>query len=103
MVATPPTLRSYQAFMNLRINFSDEGNVTDYRRELDLQSGVASANFTKGNAKIREEVFSSVPANLLFVRLSAISGSLNCSIELERSQDATVTVEHNSTSADGPG
>src|SRR4029453_13893358 len=34
MVATPPTLRSYQAFMNLRINFSDEANVTEYRREL---------------------------------------------------------------------
>jgi alpha-L-fucosidase 2 len=95
MVATPPTLRSYQAFMNLRINFLEEGTVTEYRRELDLQSGVASTNLTKGNNKIREEVFSSVPANLLFVHLSAISGSLSCSLELERPQDATVTVEHN--------
>lgn len=95
MLASPPTLRSYQTFMNLNIAYVEAGEVKDYRRELDLRTGIATSVFVKGSNTIREEVFSSVPANLLVVRISALKGSLRCGIGLERQQDAKLTVQHN--------
>ena len=95
MLATPPTLRSYQSFMNLNIHYPAEGTIQDYRRELDLTSGISTTTFTNGSNSLKQEVFVSVPANVMVIRITAVQGVINCELQLGRQQDAVVTVKNN--------
>ena len=101
MLATPPTLRSYQSFMNLGINYSAGGTISDYRRDLDLTSGISTTTFTNGLNSIKQEVFVSVPDNIMVVRISATQGLLNCEFQLSRQQDAVITAKNNRLILDG--
>jgi alpha-L-fucosidase 2 len=47
------------------------GTSTDYRRELDLRSGIVTTTFTVGGVRYRREVFASAPGQLIVMRLSA--------------------------------
>ena len=49
---------------------SDFNTVTDYRRELDLDEGVAKVGFTAGGVRVTREVFASNPDNVLAMRLT---------------------------------
>jgi alpha-L-fucosidase 2 len=44
---------------------------TDYRRELDLDTAISTVTFTAGGAKFTREVFSSVPAGAIMVRVAS--------------------------------
>lgn len=95
MVSIPRTVRSYQTFMDLTIDYA-KGSVTNYKRELDLISGIATSTFTLNGANISQQVFASVPNNLLVVQIkSSIPGGLHCSFQLSRKQDASVSVNKN--------
>jgi alpha-L-fucosidase 2 len=47
------------------------GNVTGYRRDLDLHSGVATTAFTVEGVRYRREVFVSAPDQIMVLRFSA--------------------------------
>jgi alpha-L-fucosidase 2 len=47
------------------------GANTDYRRELDLRSGIATTTFTVDGVHYRREVFASAPGEVIVMRLSA--------------------------------
>jgi alpha-L-fucosidase 2 len=47
------------------------GDSTDYGRELDLGSGLATTTFTIDGVRYRREVFASAPGEVIVVRLSA--------------------------------
>ena len=47
------------------------GTSTDYRRELDLRSGVATTRFTVDGVRYRRELFASAPGEVIVMRLSA--------------------------------
>jgi alpha-L-fucosidase 2 len=47
------------------------GASTDYRRELDLRSGIATTTFTADGVHYRREVFASAPGEVIVMRLSA--------------------------------
>jgi alpha-L-fucosidase 2 len=47
------------------------GTSADYRRELDLRSGVVTTTFTAGGVRYRREVFASAPGEVIVMRLSA--------------------------------
>ncbi|HUR12789.1 MAG TPA: glycoside hydrolase family 95 protein [Flavitalea sp.] len=95
MVAVPKTVRSYQTFMDLTIDYAD-GTVKDYRRELNLITGIAKTTFTLNGVKITQRVFASISADLLVIVIqSQTPGTLECSFQLSRTQDATVSVKNN--------
>jgi alpha-L-fucosidase 2 len=48
-----------------------DGQVTGYRRELDLATAIALTTFTAGSTRFSREAFVSYPGRLLVVRLSA--------------------------------
>ncbi len=57
---------------------------TDYRRDLDLDSAVASCTFTAGGVRYRREVFASYPDQVIVVRLTADRpGSLSLTARYE--------------------
>jgi alpha-L-fucosidase 2 len=47
------------------------GTSTDYRRDLDLRSGVATTTFTVDGVHYRREIFASAPGEVIVMRLSA--------------------------------
>jgi alpha-L-fucosidase 2 len=72
-MSVPIRQKAYQAFGDLLIDFTqvDEGAVTNYRRDLNLDEGVASVEYDCAGVHYRREVVASWPAQAIVVRLSA--------------------------------
>lgn len=66
----PKAQEAYQPIGDLLLSFGST-NFTDYRRELDLETGVAKITYREGDAVITREVFVSWPDRVLVVRISA--------------------------------
>ena len=75
---------AYQGFGDLYIDFPDHSNATDYRRELDLEKGVALVSYKSRNVGFKRAVFASYPAKAIYVKLTADqSGKLNFAVRLD--------------------
>jgi alpha-L-fucosidase 2 len=61
----------YQALGSLWLTFEGHEQATGYRRELDLGASVAAVRYRVGEVEFRREVITSLPAQVLAVRLTA--------------------------------
>jgi len=61
----------YQTLGSLVLKMTGPEEFQDYRRELDLDSAVASCTYGSGGVRYRREVFASAPHQVLVVRLTA--------------------------------
>ena len=95
MVGTPPNVRSYQTFGDLILNYHWEYEAKNYKRELDLNTGIATTTFEIGDNFVKQEVLASAPHDLIAVRISA-SLPMDLDISLKREKDAAIQ-----TMADG--
>ena len=94
MRSNPLRIRSYQSFGNLYIDFFGElarsVKAENYRRELNLETGVASVSYQIGDVTYRRELFCSADADMLVLRLTADKpGALTFRLQYDREQDAT--------------
>jgi alpha-L-fucosidase 2 len=95
MIGVPPCVRSYQTLGDLYLDFGYR-EVTDYRRGLDLETGICRVAYTSEGAAYTEEILASAPDNLIALRLTASGkGALNLKIRLEREKDASTSVVDN--------
>ena len=60
---------TYQTLGDLLLDFKHEGAPQDYRRELNLDTGIARVEYHVGGTRYTREVFVSYPARAIFVRL----------------------------------
>lgn len=91
MLGTPPRIRSYQPLGDLLINYGWKAKPENYRRSLDLKTGIATTEFIVNGKKYRQEVYASVPDNILVVKIKALDGGLiDASFSLTREKDAVV-------------
>jgi len=99
----PGKIRSYQTLGDIYFQFADTtGEITRYRRELDLETGIAKVSFKRNGNKIEYEVYSSAADNVMVISMrSKKKGGLDMSIFLQRDQDATVTVEEGRIDMEG--
>lgn len=75
---------SYMPLGTLHISYNDVADFTEYRRELDLETAIASASFQAHGRLISSEVFISYPANVMAVRIVSPSAQrLNLTVGLE--------------------
>lgn len=96
LLGTPPRIRSYQLLGDLIINYKWNEEPSDYRRELDLETGIASSSFSVDGDNFMEEVFVSSPDNIIVVRIAALDkGSINASFVLQREKDAVIKASGN--------
>jgi alpha-L-fucosidase 2 len=72
-MSVPLHQMAYQAFGDLLLDFPalDSDAVSEYRRELNLDTAIAATEFTASGVKYRREVLASWPAQVLVVRLTA--------------------------------
>lgn len=78
MMARPPNQQKYQPLGDLRIRMRGIGRLSDqnrqllgYRRDLDLDSAVASTHFRIGGVLYSREVFATAVSQAIVVRLTA--------------------------------
>lgn len=65
-------MSSYQTLGDLLFQFKHpEGDVKNYRRELNLDSAVASVSYNVNDIRFSREVFCSAPGKVLIIKLSA--------------------------------
>lgn len=71
---------SYQPFGDLLLQFTGHEEVENYRRDLDLETAVATVSYEKEGVRYTREIFASHPDQAIFVRLTASEpGALNFS------------------------
>ncbi len=66
-----PFNQSYQPLGDLFITFAGDTTAKDYRRSLDLSTGVVTTTYTRGATRYRREIFSSHPARALVIGFHA--------------------------------
>jgi len=76
---------SYMPLGDLLLNQSFNGRtVSNYRRELDIQTAVSTTSFAVDDVKYIREIFCSAPANVMIVRIySNVPGVINLSVALK--------------------
>ena len=83
--------RSYQTLGDLLLSFDHAGTVTNYSRELDLETAVATTRYEAGGVTFVREVFASRSHDLIILRLAAsVPGALSFRARLVR-PEATVS------------
>jgi alpha-L-fucosidase 2 len=91
LTASPTGFRSYQPLGDLRITFEHGAQADHYTRELDLQAGVARAQYTVAGTTFTRESLISAVDDVLAVRISAdTAGSIGATVFFERERDAKV-------------
>ena len=92
----PTSYRSYEPLADLWIEVTGEisaAGVKEYRRELDLQTGIARVRYRVGGVKLTREVFISAVHDVLAVRLTADQpAKVNAKVSLTRKKDMKITV-----------
>jgi alpha-L-fucosidase 2 len=65
----PAAQQAYQPLGDLWLSFDGIENVTEYRRELDMETGLAKVSYRSGDAVFTRETFVSYPDRVLVVRI----------------------------------
>jgi alpha-L-fucosidase 2 len=90
MMGQPMTVKPYESLGDLRIEFAGQAGATDYRRELDLATGVVRISYRVGDARYTREVFASQPDQVIVMRVTCSKpGGLTLFALLDREQDFT--------------
>jgi alpha-L-fucosidase 2 len=95
LLGTPPRVRSYQILGDIFLDYHHDGEISGYKRDLNLNTGISSTTYMAGDNKISQEVFSSAPDDLIAIRISGTK-PFNVDISLKRERDAITSL-----SADG--
>lgn len=77
--------QTYQTLGDLMLDFGDLGNISNYRRVLDIEQAIANVSYSAKGVRYTREIFSSHPDQLLALRISADrEGALNFTARLSR-------------------
>ena len=88
-----PGINTYQTLGDLELLFEHQGEVSGYRRELDLDIAIAKVTYQVGSATFTREVFSSPVDQAVVLRLTCDRpGMITFQARLSRPQDAQVQI-----------
>jgi len=100
MMSVPLGQEKYQPFGDLRLSFPGHGQPADYRRELDIDSALATVRYRVGDTEFVREVFCSFPDQVIVVRLTSDQpGQLTFSAKLDSSHSDSQTLAVDNTLA----
>ena len=94
MMARPLGQMPYQTVGDLFLDFPAAAAAEHYRRDLDLDTAIASVSYTANGVAFRREVFASPVDQVIVVRLSADKpGQITFVAGMKTPQAATITTE----------
>jgi alpha-L-fucosidase 2 len=98
MMARPLKQMPYETAGDLYLIFPTNAAVENYRRDLNLDTAVASVTYTSGGVKFTREIFSSPADQVIVVRLTADKpGQINFTAGMDTPQKATIETEGGDT------
>ena len=98
MMGVPSRVKSYQSLGDIILEFPDTVEISDYRRELDLDTGIARTTYRSENACFTREVFASAVDQVIVVRLESDKpGQISFKASLTREQDASMEAASDDT------
>jgi alpha-L-fucosidase 2 len=92
MMGVPIKQMPYETVGDLFLTFPTNATVTDYRRDLNLDTAVASVSYTVDGVHFKREIFSSPVDQVIVVRLTADKpGQISFEVGMTTPQKASVT------------
>jgi len=92
LMGYPVEQQKYQSLANLHLFFKNqqEKDITNYKRWLDLETGVTSVEYTVKDVTYRRDVLASVPDQVILIRLTADKpGSISFTANLRGCRNLT--------------
>ena len=78
---------------DLFLRMGNEGETEDYRRELNLETGIVTIRYRQGDAVFTREIFASGADQALVIRITCDKpGRINCAAVLRRERDAAIEI-----------
>ncbi len=71
LMGYPVEQQKYQSMANLHLFFKNQKEITDYKRWLDLTTGITGVEYKTNGIIFKREVFSSSPDQVILIRLTA--------------------------------
>lgn len=94
IISVPKRMPPYQPLGDLILNFPQHEAATDYKRELDLDTAIASVSYRIGKVRYKRDVFASAVDQVIVVQLTADKPrSISFSATLTRARDSKTTTE----------
>ena len=103
-LSDPVRQKAYQPFGDLRLHFPGTADVTDYRRDLDLASAIASVSYRLGNVTFRREIFASYPDRAIVLHMMADKpGQINFTLTMDspHTNSQTLAIKTNTLALTG--
>ena len=98
----PANQQTYVPVGDLLLDFQAGEVVTDYYRELDMETGVVTVKYTQDGVKMTREVFMSYPDHVMVMRVSADKpGSVNVEARLQSPFRRKIAAEGNRLTMNG--
>jgi len=92
MIGIPSGMPGYSTLGDLYLRSSKHGAISDYRRQLDLGTGVVRVTYTMDGVGYTREVYASAPDEVIVVRLTADrKGAIAFRAGMDRPDDFRVT------------
>lgn len=89
MMGIPVRIKSYQPLGDLLLETPGTNGFANYRRELDLDSGIAAVRYEASGATYTREVFASAPDNVIAVKVTCDQPRrINLDLTMARERDA---------------
>jgi alpha-L-fucosidase 2 len=93
---SPGGVKSYQPLGDLTLDFDHITGATNYKRELDLRTGIHRVQYDIDGQSYTREVFASAPANAIVIRLETTSPKgITTTVGMSREKDATARTSKN--------
>jgi len=98
MIGIPSGMPGYSTLGDLYLRSSRHGAISNYRRELDLGTGVVRVTYSMDNVHYTREAFASVPDEVVVMRLSADrKGSISFQASMDRPEDFSIATKGQDT------
>jgi alpha-L-fucosidase 2 len=91
-LSDPVRQKAYQPFGDLHLHFIGQTNISDYRRELDLDSAIARVTYRADGATYKREAFASYPDGLVVLHFTADNpGHVSFTLKMDSPQTNSET------------
>lgn len=91
MLSNPRRMPGYSTLGDLYLRSTETDAATNYRRQLDLESGIVRISYTAHHVEYVREVFASAPDHVLVMHLTAShANALSFQIQMDRPKDFQV-------------
>jgi len=89
----------YETIGNLVLEFPTPATVENYRRDLNLDTAVASVSYTANGVYFKREIFCSPVDQVIVVRLTGQPGQISFTVGMNTPQKVEMSVEVNTQRA----